>query len=472
MEFRDYLRMLRRGWPAILLITLLGLGAAVGYLNIVPTQYEATSIVLVSAQGASDMGDLQMGSQYTQRAVNNYAQMATSQVVLNPVIKRLNLTEPRAKLAERIAVTVAEDTTLLQIKVSSTDAAEAANIANGVASSLATVVRDLETNRSVVGSRNFVRLRQIQVAIAPAQAVSPNVRRVAALGLIVGLLVGLAATILFQSLDTRIRRSRDLWGLTETPLLAVIPKLRRARSHPLVARDDPSGAVGEAFRTLRTNLRFLETSGPRSIVLASATEEKNAVEVAANLAFALAEAGYRVVLVDVDLRHPRVGLIMDVDHRLGLSDVLADQAELDDALVTTSHPKLTALLAGTLPPNPSELLGSTQMRAVLSSLEKRFDYVIVDAPAVLSYTDAAVISVVAERTVLTVASGRTRSNELSAALRALGNVGTKPVGIVLTRVSSARMDPEEYIRPPDRRIRALGINAAASRPAAVLRGAH
>lgn len=470
MEFRDYLRMLRRGWPIILLVTALTLGAAAAYLQIVPKRYDATAVVLVSAQGASSVSDMQVGAQYTQKAVKNYAELATSPLVLDPVIKDLGLTQTREEVKGQLNVATASDTTMLQITASGPQAAPAAALANAVASNLTTVVRDLETNRTVVGSRNFIRLTPVQTAQVPSIAVSPNVQRILAGALVVGLLLGLALTILLATLDTRIRRSRDFWGLTETPLLAAIPRARRAKTHPLVARDDPSGAVGEAFRTLRTNLRFLETSGPRSLLVASTVEEKNGVDVAANLAFALAEAGFRVALVDVDLRHPRVGLVMGVEHKQGLSDVLTDQASLADSLVATSHPKLTVLLAGTLPPNPSELLGSPEMHNVLGALEKQFDYVVLDAPAVLSYTDAAVVSVGADRTIVTVASGKTRSNELSAALRALNNVGTVPVGVVLTRVSAARMDPEEYIRPPDRRPRPPAPTTNGVRTNAVLRG--
>lgn len=470
MEFRDYLRMLRRGWPVILLVTALSLGTAAAYVQIVPKRYDATAVVLVSAQGASSISDMQVGAQFTKQAVRTYAELATSPLVLDPVIKDLGLSQSREAVKGQLFVTPTSDTTLLQITASGTEAAAAAELANAVAGSLTTAVRDLETNRTVVGSRNFVKLTEVQTAQVPTIAVSPNVERILAGGLIVGLLLGLALAILLATLDTRIRRSRDLWALTDTPLLAAIPRVQRAKTNTLVARDDPSGAMGEAFRTLRTNLRFLETSGPRSLVVASTAEEKNGVDVAANLGFALAEAGFTVALVDVNLRHPRVGTVMGVEHERGLSDVLTDQAGLEDSLVSTSHPKLSALLAGTLPPNPSELLGSPQMRKVLAALGQQFDYVVLDAPAVLSYTDAAVVSVIADRTVVTVASGKTRRNELTAALQALNNVGTVPVGVVLTRFPMAQMDPEAFIRPPDRRVRPSAPESNGARKSLSLRG--
>ncbi len=161
---------------------------------------------------------------------------------------------------------------------------------------------------------------------------------------------------------------------------------------------------------------------------------------------------------------------MSVEHERGLSDVLTDQASLQDSLVPTSHPKLSVLLAGTRPPNPSELLGSPQMRKVLAALEQQFDYVVLDAPAVLSYTDAAVVSVIADRTVVSVASGRTRRNELTAAMQSLNNVGTVPVGVVLTRFPNARMDPEAFIRPPDRRVRPPVGESNGARKSLSLRG--
>lgn len=464
MEFRDYLRMLRRGWLAVVLITLLGLGGSLLYLQLATKTYEARSLLYVSTRGTSSIEDLQAGSQFSTRAVSTYAEMASTPVILDPVIRSLRLQMTPQELAEWLTVSVRSDTTLIEITVTTADRARAAAVANAVATSMSTVITRLETTNGVAGVRAPVQLEQIQNAVVPTLPVSPDRQQVIALGLLLGLTFGLGLTILVQALDTRIRRARDFWSLTDAPLLAAIPHVSRSEGRSLVARDHPTRSSGESFRTLRTNIRFLETSERRSLVVTSAVEHETQPHIATNLAWSLADAGYRVVLIDVDLRHPQIGDDLGISGQTGLSDVLAGHVDVDEVVRSTDHEQLKVILAGTRPPNPSELVGSPGIRKLLTAMEAEFDYVILHAPSILSYTDAVVLAVAAERTVLTITAGKTRINQLSAALGALGNVGLKPLGIVMSAVR-ASMDPEEYFRPPERKNRLRPQPESAALPA-------
>jgi polysaccharide biosynthesis transport protein len=205
-------------------------------------------------------------------------------------------------------------------------------------------------------------------------------------------------------------------------------------------RSNPEGRSGESFRTLRTNLRYLESTDARSVLVTSPQGGEGKSTVAANLAWSLAQSNFSVILVDTDLRSPRVGGIVHVDGTVGLTDVILGYARLGDAIQRTDHPDLAVLLAGSEQPNPSELLGSAELATIIETLEERFDYVIIDSPSVLSYTDAAVVSVVASGTIVAVTAGKTKRGQLRAALLTLANVGVTPLGTVLNRVPPSGLD--------------------------------
>jgi capsular exopolysaccharide synthesis family protein len=396
------------------------------------------------------VSSLQQGVAFSEQAVRTYAAMASTPIVLDPVIERLRLRTSVDELAGELVVSVPTETTLIDITATSSNPREAAAIANAVATSMEDVIPGL-TSGSSPTARPIVQLQQVQVALTPRSPVAPDPVTVLAIALVAGLFIGLAITVLRQAFDSRVRGSRDLAALTDVPMLAAIPHARTARTRPLTARDDSTGAAGEAFRTLRTRIRFLEASSRRSIVFAPVAEPRSGLPVATNLAWSLAQAGYGVTLVDANLRSPQVNAVLQVSSDVGLSDVLAGQAELTAAVQPTSHPCLSVILAGTRPPNPSELIGSLAMQDVLAALEDQSDYVIIQGPAVLSYTDSVVVGATAQRTVLTVEAGRTRSNQLSAALLSLAKVGVTPQGIVLTNVRGTGLDPGDQISPAERR---------------------
>ncbi|MFW8745217.1 CpsD/CapB family tyrosine-protein kinase, partial [Mesorhizobium japonicum] len=202
---------------------------------------------------------------------------------------------------------------------------------------------------------------------------------------------------------------------------------------PLIVHDDPNSARAEAFRSLRTNLQFLDVEGgPRSFVIASAIPEEGKTTTAANLAIAIAQSGARVAVVDADLRRPRLAGYLGLEGAVGLSDVLIGRVPLTDALQPWGNVPLMVLPAGTRPPNPSELLGSRAMELLLQVLEREFDTVLIDVPPLLPVTDGALLAKQTRGALLLVAAGRVRRDELAGAIRALENVDAHLSGLILT----------------------------------------
>ena len=434
MEIRDYLRMLRRGWPAVVLVTTLFVGVAAAYLVLAPKRYEAATVLLVSAANPKNISDLNQSAQFSAVAAVTYAEIIDSGTVLEPVGQRLRPQMTVDDLAEMVEATVREETTLIDVTVSGTERSRVATIANAVGLSATRIIPPLE---EAANGRDLVRIQQIRPAVDPTRVASPHVKRTLALGFVVGLCVGLAVTIVAQTLDNRIRRVEEVRRLADVSLLAALPPLKRAERRGLVVRDRPGSVAGEAFRTLRMNISVLGSRDRPSLLIAAVTGDRDGAQVPVNLAWTLAQTGKRVLLVDLDLRRSSVGDMLGLQPATGMSEVLSGQSELPDVIRPTEHPRLFVVMSGTVESSPSELLTSPAMADALRSMERDYDYVILHAPPVLSYTDAAVVAGLAGGTLFTVAAGSTQGQQLTTALISLANIRVKPLGLVLTHVDSS-----------------------------------
>jgi Mrp family chromosome partitioning ATPase len=246
------------------------------------------------------------------------------------------------------------------------------------------------------------------MAVEPDRASSPNVKRILALGLVVGLCVGLAVTIVAQTLDSRIRRVQEIRQLADVPLLATLPKLRRSERRGLVVRDKPSSEVGEAFRALRTNISFLESKDRRSLLITAVANESDGALVPANLAWTLAQTGQRILLVDLDLRRSASATCL-VWPPVPASRTCSRSAPAARRDRPTDHPCLSVVLSGAAQ-RVRRAAQPAELASAVDWMERHYDHVIVHAPPLLSYTDATVVSAAVGGTLVTVAAGSTQAS--------------------------------------------------------------
>ncbi|WP_203136297.1 polysaccharide biosynthesis tyrosine autokinase [Microbacterium sp. JZ31] len=442
MELSDYLRILRKNWIIIAVITLMGIGAAAVYSLTRTPLYESSSEIFVSSQAGSSSAELQQGNIYTQQRVASYVQLATSPKVLDPVIADLALGDSAAELADAVSVSSPLETTVIQITATHASPAVAADIANAIANELTAAIDEVETLPGTESSP--VKVTPITTAIATEAPVSPNVPLNLALGGLVGLALGVGFAVLRTVMDTRIRSSRDVVALTERPIIGAIPLDPKAKERPLILQADPLNPRSEAFRTLRTNLQFLDIEHGKSFVITSSVPSEGKSTTAVNLAIALSDAGKRVVLIDADLRKPKVSEYLGIEGGVGLTDVLIGRAELTDVLQKWGRRSLYILPSGKIPPNPSELLGSAPMAQLLEDFSRDADIVILDAPPLLPVTDAAVLAKRTSGAIVVVAAGATHRNQLAGALDALETVDARIAGLVLTMVPTRGPDAYDY----------------------------
>ena len=446
MELHDYLKILRKNWILITVCALFGLAAASGVSIATTPKYESTTELYVSVQSAtgSATADLVNGTSFARQAVTSYVSVADTARVLEPVIKELGLTLTSQQLAAKVTATSPLNTVLIDITVTDTSPATAAKIADSVGKNLIDVVVNV-LEKPVNGGTSQVKIETVQPASTPTKPVSPNVPLNLILGLLVGLAIGVAAAVMRTILDTRIHSTHDIALVTDKPLLGGITFDPDTKRRPLVVHADPRSPRAESFRTLRTNLQFLNIDGaPRGFVVTSAVPGEGKSTTAANLAIALAETGAKVALVDGDLRLPRVEEYMGIEGAVGLTDVLIGRVELADALQKWGRGMLFVLPSGRIPPNPSELLGSNNMSKLLDTLSAEFAYVIIDAPPLLMVTDAAVLSKLSGGAIIVAAAGRTKRAEISGAVRALEHSGSRLLGVVVTMLPTKGPDAYGY----------------------------
>lgn len=442
MELRDYFGVLRRRWLIVTVITLLVLAAAATATLATAPQYTAATRLFFGVETTGSAAELAQGSSFAERQMTSYAEVATSPLVLDPVIARLSLPMTSAQLAEMTSANVPTETVILQLAVTTRDREQSAAIANAVAEQLSETAASLSPERS--DGSQAVRATILAPARAPAEASSPNIWRNLALGLVLGLILGLGVALLRHVLDTKVRSEHDVHTLTDSPILGVIAFDEGVPTHPVILRDDPRGAPAEAIRRLRTNLQFIGVAGQsRSIVVSSSIPGEGKTTAAINLAVSLADAGAKVLLIDADLRRPSVAEYLGLEGRVGLTTVLIGKAKVEDVVQPYSESTLDILTAGQVPPNPSELLGSKAMKTLLTAAAESYDMVLIDSPPVLPVTDAAVLGRQVDGALVVAGMDRIHRPQLRETLESLETAGCSVLGLVINKI--ARREVGSYV---------------------------
>ena len=431
MNLQDLVRLVRNRWLTILVTALIIVLAALAYSVAQTPLYQASTRLFISTTSGSSASDLYQGNLYSQGRVISYTQLVMGETLAQRTIDRLGLDMSAQELKEKVTAKSKPNTVLVDVSVLDVSPVQARDIANAMSDEFVQVVRELETPTR--GAKPEARVVVEQRASVPAKPVVPKTFRNLALGIIVGILSGFGVALLRDQLDNTVKTQETLEELTGTGAVGYIPFDKNLGSEPAISFDNDNSATAEAFRKLRTNLQFLTVDHPpRVLVVTSSSPSEGKSTTSINIALALAEAERTVVLVDGDLRRPRLAKYLDVLGSVGVSTVLSGGAALDEVLQQTKFPRLSVLAAGPTPPNPSELLGSLAAEKMLAELRSRFDYVIIDSAPLLAVTDGAILAAKSDGALVVVKAGKTRRDQLSHAIGMLNDVGATLLGAVLT----------------------------------------
>jgi capsular exopolysaccharide synthesis family protein len=492
----DYLRILWRHKLLIALTVIVTAGAAVGLDQVRHRTYQGTAELLFTVQGASGPS---AASNLSAGDVATDIELIGSAPVRAAVEKMLHTTAPPVTATEVGATNVA------QIAVRSTSPDYASAAANAYANAYIRVATQaylnsqlaaeqqvqtqmlalqtrINTIQQTPGSATSVTLQeqltgletgllsfeqqlsQLQTATAqgasagqlvvpavPDQVpVSPKRAQDAVIAIGVGLLLGIGLALLRENLDDRVRgkdRLEQLMpGIPVLGLIPVIDKWRDRKRPYLVAQAQPRSPPSEAYRGLRTSVQFMALETPTKVLqITSPSAGDGKTTTSANLAWIMADAGQRVVVIGCDLRQPRIHEFFGLPNDVGFTSVLLGEAELDDALLSVpNQPGLLMLPTGPVPPNPSELLSSAKTQQVFKSLGTYADMVIVDSAPVLPVTDAAVLSTHANAILLVVSVGMDKGRDVVRSVEMLNQINAPIAGIVLNRAPEA--DSSAYYR--------------------------
>ncbi|MBB5832715.1 polysaccharide biosynthesis tyrosine autokinase [Brachybacterium aquaticum] len=439
MAAQRYLTILRERWVSMLFTILLVLGAAAGVTALQKPVYESSTSIFVLTDAGTSVADRSTAADYARQQISTYADLVATPLVLGPVVDELGLTVTPQQLAEDLAADVPEETLLITLTARAGSAAEAARIANAVAESLQARVQELESTNAP----SAVSLTIVSPAVPANRPASPDPLQNAALGLMAALAAGVLVALLRDLLDNKVRKTDDIHLLTDASVLASVPMVRSSKPLSSLSDLDVMGLQGEAYRELRTNLRFLELqSSNHALMVTSSVKGEGKSMTSINLAAALARTGQQVLLIDADLRDPSVHKYLGIEGGAGLTTVLIGDATLEDVVQPLDLDGLTVLASGPMPPNPGELLDSEPMAALLAEATSRYDVVLLDTAPLTAAPDAAALARHVPATLFVVGSGVARRAQVSAALARLRMVEVRLLGIVLNGVP--RSDHSTY----------------------------
>lgn len=467
MTIQDYLRVLRERWIIIVSAVLVAMIGAGAVWSLRPPEYTAKLTMYVSAQAADTANAAYQGSLLSAQRVSSYVKLVGSTRVSRAVIRDLGLVGTPEAVAGQVSASSAPESVLIEVAVVGGSPEEAAAVADSVGRVFIELVAELE-RPSAPGDVPPVAVRVVEPATVPTRPSSTGLPVTLVLGLLGGAAVGLGLALARNAMDTSIKSVEQLHNAAGAPNLGTIAYDGKIPKQPLTVHEDPQSPRAEAFRQLRTNLQYVDVDNPRKvIVVTSALPGEGKTTSVCNLAIAMAAAGSAVLVVEADLRRPEMTDLLGLDGSAGLTDILAGRLRSQQVIQPWAGGSFDVLASGPLPPNPSELLASRQMGALLGELRDRYDVVLVDSPPLIPVTDAAAMAPATDGAILVCRFKKTTREQVGRGAAALAAVSVPLLGTVLTMVprsssrAYARYNAYYHAeRPPTVATRVLAANRA------------
>jgi capsular exopolysaccharide synthesis family protein len=298
----------------------------------------------------------------------------------------------------------------------------------------------------ITGPMRTNNVRVLERAIVPSVPVRPRPFQNLLLGLLLGLGTGVGLAFIIEALDNTVKTQADVEQFLGVPVLGLVPIIGTAPGEAAQENDhlrerdlgvflDPKSVAAECCRSIRTNILFMSPDRPlRTMVVTSPSPKEGKTTTAINLSVTMAEAGGRVLIIDTDMRRPRLHRSFGVPNQTGISTVIVGKATIMEAVKRTDVPNLDVLPCGPVPPNPSELLHTERFAAVLAECAKLYDRIVLDSPPTSAVTDPAVLGNLADGVVLVVKAGETTRDSAMHARRQLMGAKARLIGVVVNAI--------------------------------------
>lgn len=437
------LNALRKFWWGIAIAAVLGGGLAYGVSALETPRYQATASLYFALNQGASASDLNQGSAYTQNQMLSIAQLAPTSRVLAPVIDELALDTTPRELARSVDVSIPQDTVILRVTSTTTDAERAALLSNAIAAQLTDVV--LEISPKGADGAPTITAETIDEAVVPLSQTSPNKTRDALIGFLIGGLLGIAAALILSAADTRVRNEDVLARVSGVPVLGVVTRAPLLSHRAAGVAQEPLGRSAEEFRRVRSALTYANVgSRVSTLLVTSGLPGEGKSTVAVNLALTLADLNHRVLLIDADLRRPQVHVFFGIDDAVGLTSVLLKVHDFDTAKYRFRSSTLDVLPSGGTPPNPAEILASQAMAGLLEDSAERYDFIVIDAPPMLNVADASLLAPAADGVLFVVDATKSRRPNVMKSIKLLEGAGARILGGILNRARHDKRAGDYY----------------------------
>ncbi len=349
-------------------------------------------------------------------------------------------------MGKQLVVTNPSNTAFVNISAKSGDAQRSADIANAVAESLRTVVQqDLYGGSK---GQSPIKLTVVQKATVPQSPSSPKKGLYFAIGVVLGIIVGVFAAVLKELLSTKVEETSDVRGIVKASALGSVPKNEVLSGTRPIIITEPNGPVAEEYRRIRANIKFLQADKVpdrgQLLVISSTSPSEGKTTTVINVAAVLAENGAKVLLVDADLRHPFVAHHLGIEGSVGLAHVLSGQMSPVDVVQSYWKPNLHILPAGKRPANASLLLNSDMMKMLIEQALMQYDYVLIDTAPLAVSNDGIVFGSWAKGVVLVAANGICRKKDLEESMDALRTAKVPVLGFVFNFANPKKEHKNAY----------------------------
>ncbi|WP_176450130.1 polysaccharide biosynthesis tyrosine autokinase [Geodermatophilus saharensis] len=432
MNLREVLDAVRATW------WLLPLGAVAGavlalVLALVQTPlYTSSTQLFVSTTAASSTLDAVQGREFSEARVQSYARLLTGRDLAGRIVERLDVDTTEGEVQDSITAAAVPGTVLIDVSVTDPRPERAQAVAEAVGQEFPGLVSDIEA--PVAGGEPLVRVTVTDAPQLPTAPSSPDRFRYTALGIVLGLVLGVLAAVARRRMDRTVKVPDQAAELVGAPVIGTVLKDASLETRHVADSFSP-GRAAEDYRLLRTNLQFLQVDEPpKVIMITSPAPGEGKTTAAVNLGLALADSGRRVTVIEADLRRPKVTRYLGLVSGVGLTNVLAGTADVEDVVQQYGDSGLSVIGAGPLPPNPGELLASTQMAALLEKLRGDNDFVLIDTPPVLPVADSVGLAVLVDGVLVSVRYGRTLKEHARQVGVTLERVGATVLGLILNIV--------------------------------------
>lgn len=464
MELNQVKSFFKQRWRVIVIAAIISCIAGFAYGGLQKPVYTANGTLYISVPPTQNgtVNPLQAG-QAAQDMASTYADLATTGAVSDKIAQAMGDGTTSADVAGRVSAKNRENSVLVDISATGETPESAHKLADTALDVMSKFIEETSTPANAAETsdtetttptyytyKNGV-LTEVDPEEAPqaspafladnltdpqqpAAPSSPSIFAYGIAGLILGFIVGLFLALIIHFADRRLRTAEDVNAIVDLPMLASIPEDEKLATAKLADFESGYSRTTEAFREMAVNLQFVGIDkSSKTVMITSPLAEAGKTTTSVNVSAALAEAGHSVVLVELDLRRPKVAEYLGVDAGVGLTSILQGDVELSEAIISRDE-GFAVLPAGSVPPNPTEILASEKLGQLFDELSAKYDFVLIDTAPALLAADAVTVAKQADGTVLVLCSGGTTRDQLIDTVTALEKVHAPIFGTVLDRV--------------------------------------